>query len=84
MQRSVATFDVLSNDLQDQESHHGRSRFGAVVQSLVSLSAPSRAPRIEAAEFDEALPMRRVNRARRLLGKLPKPGKSRNHARRLR
>jgi hypothetical protein len=41
-------------------------------------------PGSAAADAEDVLPTRRLNRMRRLLGRLPHPGKSRSHARRLR
>jgi hypothetical protein len=62
------------------ESKVARRRFGAIVSALTGLS-PLRA----ADAPEEALaPTRRVNRIRRLLGKLPVAGKSRQHTRPLR
>ena len=82
--RSTA-LDVLSDAANDHEPHTARRRFGAIVRTLAQLR-PDRAPLPASAPSvaDDVLPTRRLNRMRRLLGRLPHPGKSRSHARRLR
>ena len=81
MSTTTGPLDIGSTGLQEQEStHRPRSRFAAIVRALDRSSVRSAAP----LEFEDALPTRRINRTRRLLGSLPKPGKSRQHARRLR
>jgi hypothetical protein len=80
MQTTTGTFDLLAEDASDPEPRTTRLRFGAIVRSLAQLPA-ARPP---LAEPEEWQPTRRINRTRKLLGKLPKLGKSRHHARRLR
>lgn len=86
MSTTTGPLDLGSIGLQEQESTHlPRSRFAAIVRALDRSSGRGRAARSAAPlEFEDALPTRRVNRARKQLGGLPKPGKSRQHARRLR
>jgi hypothetical protein len=82
--RSTA-LDVPPDVASDHEPHTARLRFGAIVRTLAQ-SHPDRT-RVAAgaaAVADDVLPTRRLNRMRRLLGRLPHPGKSRSHARRLR
>jgi hypothetical protein len=83
MNAHIATIDLASVDLQEQESRAARRRFGAIVRTLRRLRPPAPAAR-ETLDLDQAQPTRRLNRMRKLLGKLPRPGKSRGHARRLR
>lgn len=69
----------------DHEPHGARRRFGAMVRTLAQLSDAAPAPHgAGVADFEDVLTTRRFNRVRKLLGKLPQPGKSRSHARRLR
>ena len=77
--------DVLSDATSEHEPHTARVRFGAIVRTLAQLRM-ARARRLVAvtAVADDALPTRRLNRTRRLLGRLPHPGKSRSHVRRYR
>ncbi|MCU0769282.1 MAG: hypothetical protein MUD07_07850 [Burkholderiaceae bacterium] len=80
-------FEALTLTLPDSEPVRARRRFAAIVRALATLaqspfarvSAPAQAPRREP-EF--AGPLRRPNRLRRLLGRIPRPGKSRQHTRR--
>lgn len=82
--RSTA-FDVVSDTASDHEPRIARLRFGAIVRTLAQLRRHRALPPAGAPlEAEEALPTRRFNRVRRLLGRLPHPGKSRSHARRLR
>jgi hypothetical protein len=84
--RSLA-LDVLPDAASDHEPHSGRLRFGAIVRTLAQLRRHDPRPpagALQLPEEDAALPTRRLNRVRRLLGRLPRPGKSRNHVRRLR
>jgi hypothetical protein len=86
MNHSTTTLDLSPDVIADHDPHRARLRFGAIVRSLASLPpgahAPQSAPR--PLEDEDALPTRRMNRIRRLLGRLPRPGKSRHHVRRLR
>lgn len=73
-----------SLSVDDNPARGARRRFGAIVSTLAVLAAPARRrPMALADEFDDA-PMRRANRVRRLLGRLPVPGKSRSYTRTLR
>jgi hypothetical protein len=82
--RSTA-LDVLSDATFDHEPHTARRRFGAIVRTLAQLRrARAPLPANAAADADDVLPTRRLNRIRRMLGRLPHPGKSRSHARRIR
>jgi hypothetical protein len=82
--RSTA-LDVLPDATFDHEPHTARRRFGAIVRALVQLRRDRvPLPGSAAADAEDVLPTRRLNRMRRLLGRLPHPGKSRSHARRLR
>ena len=82
--RSTA-LDVLSDTDFHNEPHTARLRFGAIVRTLAQLRrARVPLPADAAAGAEDVLPTRRLNRMRRLLGRLPHPGKSRSHARRLR
>ena len=85
MNSRSSALDVLSDATSDHEPHTARRRFGAIVRTLAQLR-PDRALRSASAASvtDEVLPLRRPNRMRRLLGRLPHPGKSRSHARRRR
>jgi hypothetical protein len=79
--RSTA-LDVLSDATFDHEPHTARRRFGAIVRTLAQLRrnrVPLAADAV--ADAEDLLPTRRLNRMRRLLGRLPHPGKSRRHAR---
>lgn len=81
MSTTTGPLDIGSTGLQEHElTHLPRSRFAAIVRALDRSSVRSAA----LLEFEDALPTRGVNRTRKLLGSLPKPGKSRQHARRLR
>jgi hypothetical protein len=80
MQTRTGTFDVLADDSSDPEPHFARLRFGAIVRTLSQAPATAPLP----GEPDDWQPTRRLNRTRKLLGKLPLPGKSRRHARRIR
>lgn len=75
--------DVLSDTASEHEPHTARVRFGALVRTLAQLR-PERArlPAGDTPVADDVLPTRRLNRTRRLLGRLPHPGKSRSHVRR--
>ena len=85
MDTKTGTFDILSIALQEQDPQCARLRFGAVVRTLGRIGAArAGSQQVVPMELDDALPTRRINRMRRLLGKLPKPGKSRNYTRRLR
>lgn len=85
MNTRSAALDVLSDVTSDHEPHTARLRFGAIVRTLEQARGDS-APRLSTSPTlaDEALPTRRPNRMRRLLGRLPHPGKSRSHVRRQR
>lgn len=83
MNALTATLDLASTDLHEHESRAARRRFGAIVRALRRLR-PAAPALQEALDLEEVQPTRRVNRMRKLLGKLPRPGKSRSHARRLR
>lgn len=86
MSTTTGPLDIGSTGLQEHESTHlPRLRFAAIVRALDRSSVRGRAVRSAAPlEFEDALPTRRINRTRKLLGGLPRPGKSREHARRLR
>jgi hypothetical protein len=79
------TLEALTLTLPDSEPVRARRRFAAIVRALATLAhspfvrAAAPAPRREP-EF--AGPLRRPNRLRRLLGRIPRPGKSRQHTRR--
>lgn len=83
MTAHTTTLDLVSAELQEQDSRAARRRFGAIVGALARLR-PARPAMQQAVDLDEVQPTRRVNRIRKLLGKLPWHGKSRAHARRLR
>jgi hypothetical protein len=78
------TLVVLADRSSGRETRRPRARFRAIVASLVQPSSPPAERRFDLGDFDASVPMRRLNRTRRLLGKRPVPGKSRQHARRLR
>jgi len=86
MNHHTTTFDLLSGLVADHDPHRARQRFGAIVRALATLQAGAHPPRPapRPLEDEDEQPTRRPNRIRRLLGRLPKPGKSRNHIRRLR
>jgi len=86
MNHHTTTFDLPSGFVADHDPHRARLRFGAIVRALASLQAGAGAPRPapRPLEDEEGQPTRRLNRIRRLLGRLPRPGKSRDHIRRLR
>jgi hypothetical protein len=86
MNQHTTTFDFLSGFVADHDPHRARQRFGAIVRALATLQAGARPPRPapRPLEDEDEQPTRRLNRIRRLLGKLPRPGKSRDHIRRLR
>jgi hypothetical protein len=86
MNHHTTTFDFPSGFVADHDPLRARLRFGAIVRALATLQAGARPPRPapRPLEDEDAQPTRRLNRIRRLLGRLPKPGKSRNHIRRLR
>jgi hypothetical protein len=86
MNQHTTTFDFLSGFVADHDPHRARQRFGAIVRALATLQAGARPPRQapRPLEDEDEQPTRRLNRIRRLLGKLPRPGKSRDHIRRLR
>lgn len=86
MSTTTGPLDIGPIGLQEQElTHLPRARFAAIVRALDRASERGRAVRgATPLDFEDALPTRRVNRTRKLLGGLPKPGKSRQHARRLR
>lgn len=86
MNHSTTTLDLSPDAIADHDPHRARLRFGAIVRALASLPAGARPPQPTPlpVEDEAALPTRRMNRIRRLLGRLPRPGKSRHHVRRLR
>ena len=86
MNQHTTTFDSLSGFVADHDPHRARQRFGAIVRALATLQAGARPPRPAPRPLEDEAeqPTRRLNRIRRLLGRLPKPGKSRDHIRRLR
>ena len=86
MNQHTTTFDFLSGFVADHDPHRARQRFGAIVRALATLQAGARPPRPapRPLEEEDGQPTRRLNRIRRLLGRLPRPGKSRDHIRRLR
>jgi hypothetical protein len=83
MNALALTLARASTDIQEHDSRAARRRFGTIVGTLRRLR-PAAPALQEALDLEEVQPTRRVNRMRKLLGKLPRPGKSRSHARRLR
>lgn len=86
MNHHTTTLDLSPDLIADHDPHRARLRFGAIVRALATLPAGERPPlpASRPLEDEDALPTRRMNRIRRLLGRLPRPGKSRHHVRRLR
>lgn len=87
MNARIATLPVPPARSLDSDSGAHR-RFGAIVRDLFAAARAARAPGPAArpphadADGDEPLaPTRRINRVRRLLGRLPVVGKSRAHTR---
>lgn len=82
--RSI-TFEAPTLTLPDTEPVRARRRFAAIVRALATLARSPFVPAFAPAprrELEFAGPLRRPNRLRRLLGRIPRPGKSRQHTRR--
>jgi hypothetical protein len=84
MSSHTDTIDVFTLRLPDSEPVRAHRRFAAIVRALAGLTMkrPAAPPAVAPAAAELAGPMRRPNRIRRLLGRIPRPGKSRQHARR--
>jgi hypothetical protein len=80
--RSI-TLDAPTLTLPDTEPVLARRRFAAIVRALATLARGSFVPApAPSRELEFTGPLRRPNRWRRLLGRIPHPGKSRQHTRR--
>ncbi len=84
MSSRTPTFTDLADASSEQETRRPRARFRAIVASVAQPPSPTSERRLDLGDYDASVPLRRLNRARRLLGKRPVPGKSRQHTRRLR
>ena len=84
MSTRTGTIDAFTLNLPDGEPVRAHRRFAAIVRTLAALTMkrPVAPPALAPGAAELAGPMRHPNRIRRLLGRIPRPGKSRQHARR--